>query len=502
MTDRLNIELHAVSVRRGDTWALRNISLRLNAGERWALIGGNGAGKTQLLKLLGTDVWPTPTGREARTYLLGTRPVDLIAAKQRIAYIGAELQDKYALYGWDLEVRDLVASGLHRTDLLLRPVTPAEGRRTAVMLERCGLGRLGKRRFLSLSYGQKRLALLARALVQMPDWLLLDEFYNGLDVDYRRRIDRILERALATGQSWVASSHREVDVPRGTQGLIELHAGRLRSVRRLTGVDLARLARHAGEKPPVRVPPQTKKRSARAVRTARSAAKGGSLIRIRSADLYVDYRAVLRDVNWDLHLGEHWAVFGANGSGKSSFLKLLYGDLSPALGGRMERAGFPRGTPIDAWKRRVGYVSPELQTEYAVNVTLFDLVASGRYASIGMSGAPTAADEKSVRYWLRYFALLSVAKRRPRELSYGQMRRALFARALAGDARILLLDEPLTGLDPRQRAAMKRLLERLMKRGLTLIVAVHHPEDLPRGITHVLRLHKRRARATDFQSAT
>src|SRR5258708_6296397 len=95
----------------------------------------------------------------------GTRPVDLIAAKQRIAYIGAELQDKYAVYGWDLEVQDLVASGLHRTDLLLRPVTPGEGRRTAAMLERCGLGHLGKRRFLSLSYGQKRLALLARALV-------------------------------------------------------------------------------------------------------------------------------------------------------------------------------------------------------------------------------------------------------------------------------------------------------------------------------------------------
>jgi molybdate transport system ATP-binding protein len=230
--------------------------------------------------------------------------------------------------------------------------------------------------------------------------------------------------------------------------------------------------------------------------------RGALLLRIRGADLYVDYRAVLRDVNWDLRRGEHWAVFGANGTGKSSFLKLLYGDLSPALGGSVERAGFPRGTRIDSWKRRVGYISPELQTEYAVNVTVSDLVASGRHASIGLSDAPTAADRKCARHWLRYFALLSVAKRRPRELSYGQMRRALFARALAGDARILLLDEPLTGLDPRQRAAMKRLLERLMKRGLTLIVAVHHPEDLPRGITHVLRLHKRRAYATDFQSAT
>ncbi len=150
----------------------------------------------------------------------------------------------------------------------------------------------------------------------------------------------------------------------------------------------------------------------------------------------------------------------------------------------------------------MGYVSPELQTDYAVNVTVLDLVASGRYASIGLSDPPTAADIGNARHWLEFFALASVAKRRPRELSYGQLRRALFARALACDARILLLDEPLTGLDPRQRAAMKRLLERLMKREITLIIAAHHPEDLPRGMTHALRLERQSAHATDYDSAT
>jgi len=498
MTARLSVSLHAVSVRRGDKWVLRDISLRLKAGERWALIGGNGAGKTQLLKLLSTDVWPTPTGREARIYCLGRHRVDLIAAKQRIAYIGAELQDKYARYDWNLAVCDLLATGLHRTDLLQRPVTMEERRRVAVMLEQCGLTHLQNRKFLSLSYGQQRLALLARGLVQSPDWLLLDEFYNGLDADYRRRIDALLDHAHEQGQSWIAAAHRAGDVPRGTRGLIELRAGRLRSVKRLRGADLARLAAHAQENRP--------RRSARPVRNASDvkdgAAGGKLLLRITGADLFVDYRAVLRDVNWDLHAGEHWAVVGANGAGKSSFLKLLYGDLSPALGGTIERSGFPRGTPIDAWKRQVGYVSPALQTDYAVNVTVLDLVASGRYASIGLSDAPTAADKKIALRWLKFFALLSVARRRPRELSYGQLRRALIARSLAGNPRMLLLDEPLTGLDPRQRSAMKRLLERLMKRQLTVIIAVHHPEDLPRGMTHTLHLHKRRARSLSEYSAT
>jgi molybdate transport system ATP-binding protein len=224
-------------------------------------------------------------------------------------------------------------------------------------------------------------------------------------------------------------------------------------------------------------------------------------VNLSHVDLYVDYRAVLRGVDWQLRSGEHWAVYGANGSGKSSFLKLLYGDLSPALGGRIERAGFPRGTPIAAWKRQIGYVSPELQCDYAVEVSVLDLVASGRHSSIGLVDELTLQDRRAAIRWLKFFGLLSVAERRPRELSYGQLRRALIARAMAAEARILLLDEPLTGLDPAQRRIMKRLLKRLMKR-LTLIIAVHHPEDLPRGMTHALRLHNRRAFTVDSYSAT
>ncbi|MDP9083261.1 MAG: ATP-binding cassette domain-containing protein [Pseudomonadota bacterium] len=508
MTDRLTMSLHRSSVRRGGKWVLNEVTWRLQPGEQWALIGDNGAGKTQLLKLLSGDVWPTPRGNDksgppARHYKVGLLPVDLIEAKLRISYIGAEQQDKYARYGWNLSVRDLVATGLRRTDLLLRPIDPSELRRVTAILRVCGLQRLAAREFLSLSYGQKRLVLLARALVQDPDWLLLDELYNGLDAAFRRRIDAVLEAARRRGQAWVATAHRTMDVPRGTRYLVELSAGQVTAIRRIRTSDLATLAARANEKARPRVVKAKPKAEAEVKGEVKVKVKasGSILVQLSRVSLFVHYHPVLRDLDWQLKKHEHWAIYGANGAGKSSFLKLLYGDLAPALGGRIVRAGFPAGTPISEWKKQVGYVSPELQSDYAIDISVLHLVASGRHASIGLVDEPHARDRKAAARWLRFFGLWSVAERRPRELSYGQLRRALIARAMAANPRILLLDEPLTGLDPTQRAVMKRLLEKLMKK-FSLIIAVHHPEDLPRGMTQGLRLHDRRATVVDAYSAT
>jgi len=460
------------------------------------LIGGNGAGKTQMLKLLSTEIWPTPTGREHRIYRLGTARIEEREAKPLLAYLGAELQDKYARYGWNFSVHDIVATGLQDTDIPLAPLTRGEGRIVSEMLRECGLLRLGARRLLSLSYGQKRLALLARALVRKPHWLLLDELYNGLDDKYRRKVDAILARARKRGQSWVVAAHRAMDVPAGTTRVLQLENGRIRAKRGFKAADIAKLAQSSASNAEVA-------QEAGAAPSTRSVFSPGApmLIRLRDADLYVEYRSILRRVDWQLTHGEHWAVFGKNGAGKSSFLKLLYGDLSPAIGGVIERVGFAPGTPIEQWKRSVGYISPELQSDYAIDVSILDMVISGRHASIGLNDAPDAQDLQRARFWLNYFDLANLEQRRPRELSYGQMRRALFARALAGSPRMLLLDEPLTGLDAEQRTRMRGLLSGLMARGTTVVMAAHHIEDLPSGITHALRLHNRQARAISLSTA-
>ncbi len=460
------------------------MTARLLAGRRYALIGENGAGKTQFLKLLATDVWPTPTGRESLRYLCDGRPLEGGEAKARIAYLGAERQDRYARYGWNPRVGELLATGLHGTDLLLAAPTAREWRRVERIARHAGITALLGRRFLALSYGQKRIALLARALISEPDWLLLDEFHNGLDAAFRERASRLLAFARARGQAWVVAAHRAADLPAGTTEGLWLRAGRLVATGPLEHRHRRELDRAA------RVPG----RAGAARRAARRA--GPPLLELRDVDLYVEYRRVLRAVSWTLLPGEHWAVVGANGSGKSSFLKLLYGDLAPALGGRLERAGCPPGAPIDAWKRHVGYVSADLQADYQADVDLATLVASGARASIGIAAPLTAAELARARTTLRLFGLAAAARRRPRELSYGQMRRALIARAVAHAPRLLLLDEPLTGLDPRQRAAVKRGLARLARAGTTLVVAVHHLEDLPVAVAGRLELESRRVRVT------
>lgn len=492
MKPRLNISLHDVGVRRGKRWVLKHVTVNLRAGERWALIGSNGAGKTQLLKLLSSEIWPTPTADGRRRYRLGRNAIEEMDVKPLVAFLGAELQDKFARMDWNFTVRDIVAAGLHDTEILLSPVTREQRRIVASCLRECGLLRLASRHFLSLSYGQKRLALLARTVVRKPHWLLLDELYNGLDARFRRKVDAILLRARKRRQSWMVTAHRVEDIPRGTRRLLHLEGGRIVATRTLHAKTRALT--------PLRAPAVSPPASSGARRPVVSLG-APTLLKLSNATLYVDYRCVLRRVNWRVQHGEQWAVLGANGSGKTSLLRLLYGDLSPALGGVIERGGFSRGTPIEYWKQTVGYISPELQSDYAIDVSILDLIASGRHASIGLNDAADAQDLRTANLWLRYFQLGAVAQRRPRELSYGQMRRALFARAMAAAPRMLLLDEPMTGLDTLQRHQMRELLSGLMARGITLVMAVHHSDDLPAGITHALHLHNRQARAVPVATA-
>jgi len=477
------IELHGVSVRLGRHWALRDVSFSLRAGERWLVTGPNGAGKTVLLKLLRGDLWPTPTpaGSERRLYRLGREVHDQpVAARGRIAYLGPERQDKYQRYEWDLKVRDVVGTGLFDTDIPLDRLD-ARGRRAVdAALSEARLTSLADRSFLGLSYGQRRRVLLARALVRRPDVLLLDEALNGLDAPSRKAFLRHLRDASSSRMAWVLTTHRASDAPPGVTHVARVDAGRIVASAPLDGGRLKRAttrSRFAGAAP--REKPAA----------IDAGAVAGTLVTVRNSSIYRDGQLVIKRIDWTLSRGEHWCITGPNGSGKSTLIALLYGDLWPAEGGRIERASIGMGAPIEDWKRDVGLVSPELQATYAATAcNVEEIVVSGLHSSIGLNERPTAGERSSAIAALERVGLGRLRARRARELSYGQLRLALFARATIARRRLLLLDEPFDGLDVTTVARIKHLLLDEVRRGTQLVIASHHVEDVPDYVSNMLEL--------------
>jgi molybdate transport system ATP-binding protein len=467
-----SIEIQRASVRLGRHWALRDVSFVLRAGERWLVTGPNGAGKTVLLKLLRGDLWPTPTGLERRIYRLGREYCnEPREARSRIAYLGPERQDKYQRYEWDLSVRDVVGTGLFDTDIPLDRVD-ARGRRAVdSALADAGLAGLAARRFLSLSYGQRRRVLLARALARRPDVLLLDEALNGLDTRSRRAFLRQLRRGIDSRAAWILTTHRAADAPREVTHVARLEGGRIVH---------AGPAIPPGKKIPVR---GRAKDPADALGNASDVlppTAATDLVRLHGVRVYRDERLVIRSLDWTLQQGQHWSVTGPNGSGKSTFIAMLYGDLWPAHGGRIERPSLPAGAPIEDWKRIVGLVSPELQATYAATeCTVEEIVVSGLHSSIGLNVPTTSGERALARRALARVGMLGLRGRRARELSYGQLRLALLARAIVAPRRLLLLDEPFDGLDAVTCSTALQVIGDMAARRVQVVLATHHGEDVP-----------------------
>jgi molybdate transport system ATP-binding protein len=337
---------------------LNDVSFALRKGERWALIGANGSGKTLLLKLLRGDVWPTPDGKEKRLYALDGQPSSQPAgSKERIAYVGPERQDKYVRYGWDLTVQQVVTTGLFDEDIPLTKPTRAQRDRVTRMLRRFGLWGLRERRLLRLSYGQRRLALIARAFVSDAPVLLLDEVFNGLDTRTRARLQQALE-APQMRHAWVLTTHRPKELPRNLTHAARIEAGRIVFAgRTFAGRTFAGRTSEWEELSQRRKSAKKARdgiRLSKLEKRTKTRPTGTWLLELRNVSLFRDYRPVIRDLSWTIRRAEHWAILGANGSGKSTLLSLLYGDMHPALGGTIKRQGAPVGTRIEMWKRRRG----------------------------------------------------------------------------------------------------------------------------------------------------
>jgi molybdate transport system ATP-binding protein len=464
---RAMVRLDNVDVKIAGARILRGIDWNLEPGTCSGVVGANGSGKSTFLALVAGHLWPAP-GRGSRTYDFG-RGVqrDAVEARRATALVGHELQDRFARLDWNFRVEDVILSGVTRTDIPRRNATAADRNRVRALLQELELDHLAARRFLELSRGEQRRVLIARALAFQPQLLLLDEPASGLDVRARADLNRLIARAAAT-TTIVCSAHAVDDLPEVVSDVLVL----------VDGVIASRGPR--GEVARASAAPAEHRARALNPRTSRAEP---ALVEVEHADVWLGGRPILEDVCWRLEPGQHWLIDGRNGAGKSTFLKLLHGQLRPARGGTLRwpaledprGSGFSRDSLPNVWRlrRQIGYVSAELQAGYRYAATVRECIASGLDSSTGLTRRLKVDEEKAAGELLERFALTTLAGRLLTTLSYGQMHRVLLARTLINRPRFVLLDEPWQGLDAATRALVRRELEVAMGNGLQIVCVSH-----------------------------
>lgn len=210
---------------------------------------------------------------------------------------------------------------------------------------------------------------------------------------------------------------------------------------------------------------------------------------------------ILRAVSWRVARGQHWALLGANGSGKTSLLSALTGYLMPTAGEISvlgERYGHTDWRDL---RRHIGLVSSSVRQMMADDEPALETVVSGKYAMVDFWGRMTRADAVAAERLLRQVECAALAVRPWRVLSQGERQRVLIARALMARPRLLILDEPCAGLDPAAREHFLQFLQRLgsFRNAPTLVLVTHHVEEIMPVFSHALVLRGGRVLAAGIK---
>ena len=219
------LDLNNATVLRGGRPALDSLTLRIPRGQNTAVLGPNGAGKTTLLRMLNGEFFPVRRPG-VRMRLLGLERWNVFEIRRQLGVVSHELQATH--HGW-LSGLDVVCSGFFASVGIYRRqgLTGAQRRRATVAAEVQGAGDLLERRFDSLSSGEQRRLLLARALVHEPHTLLLDEPATGLDLRAAFGLMERLRRLAAEGTTLIIVTHHVDQIPPEVERVVLLKAGRV-----------------------------------------------------------------------------------------------------------------------------------------------------------------------------------------------------------------------------------------------------------------------------------
>jgi manganese/iron transport system ATP-binding protein len=212
---------------------------------------------------------------------------------------------------------------------------------------------------------------------------------------------------------------------------------------------------------------------------------GRPLLRVERLSVEYQSGLALDDINFEIQAGERLAVVGPNGAGKSTLFKVIAGVLRPSQG-LVEIAGHEPGG-----HNCIAYVPQRSQVDWNFPATVADVVMMGRIAQIGYLRWPTARDWQLVREMLNMVNLEAYAKRQIGQLSGGQQQRMFIARALAQEAQLILMDEPLSGLDLPAQEDIFQIMDALREQKVTIMVAMHDLETASNRFERVMLLNRR-----------
>ena len=512
MAPKILIRLVDVNVTLNGQNVLSRICWQLRERENWAVLGPNGSGKSTFLKLVRGDIWPDPTNIHSPSawsprggsFRAGQRIYSFDSVEQQspvgirdcIAMVSPEMQERYLQQDWTLSGETVIHTGFFGSDLLYQKLDRNQKRLADETIHVLQLDALRRKNVQAMSTGELRRLLIARALVSQPKILILDEFCDSLDAEARRQLLALVEKVARSGTQILYTTHRPDEIIPSISHVLVLERGRIwreGAVEKFRASSRQRWGRRLRTGLwPVQANRPPRRFSKNCARTAQANIARDFLIRISNADVFLNRQKVLRSINWQMNVDENWAVLGENGAGKSTFLKLIFGDLQPALGGKIHRlTGSSRQSAWQA-KQRIGYVSADLQANYREEITGEEVVVSGFFSSVGLMEQPARRRRAKARELVRQFGLDHLAKKPMLQMSYGELRKLLLLRALVNDPRVLLLDEPFDGLDAVTKEQLVRALGQIVRNGTRLIVVTHHPGDLPGCMTHELRLQEGR----------
>ena len=191
------------------------------------------------------------------------------------------------------------------------------------------------------------------------------------------------------------------------------------------------------------------------------------VLKLKNISVHFNNTVALRDVSFELQVGERVAVIGPNGAGKSTLFNVISGVLVPSQG-QVDIYGHVPGEHIC-----IAYVSQRSQVDWQFPANVADVVMMGRIGRMGLFRWPKRADWQVVEEALELVGMSHLSKRQIGELSGGQQQRVFIARALAQEAQLMLMDEPLSGLDVKSQEDIFSILDKLRQRRVTVLVATH-----------------------------